>query len=228
MPRPRLIFADPPYNQGIDYGAGTKADKMPVNEYRRWVKTWVNRAADILTPDGSLWVLMPHEHQAIAFLAMESAGLNWRNTITWVESFGTYCHKKFGRTSRVIHYFTKSKKDFVFNADSVRVASLRLAHGDKRADPRGKIMDDVWTGISRLCGTFNERIEGFPTQLPLLLLERIVQVASEPGDLVLDPFCGSGTTGAAALGLGRRFIGIEKNEDYCKKASKRLIRTELV
>jgi site-specific DNA-methyltransferase (adenine-specific) len=81
--------------------------------------------------------------------------------------------------------------------------------------------DDVWI-IPRLTGTCAERIEGFPTQLPLDLLGPIVGVASDPGDLIVDPFAGSGTAGVMALRRGRRFVGLEKNPDYCEMARTRL------
>jgi len=219
--RPRLIFADPPYNQAIDYGDGKAADSLPRDEYRRWLAEWIVACADALADDGSLWVLTSHEHQAAAFTAMETAGLHWRNTITWHERFGVHCTGKFSRTSRPIHYFARHPSRFVFNADAVRVTSARQQAGDKRANPAGKVMDDVWA-IPRVCGTHAERIPGFPTQLPLELLHRIVAVASDPGDLVLDPFSGSATTGAAAIAGGRRYIGIEHNPNYCEVSRRRL------
>src|SRR5262249_42085709 len=92
---------------------------------------------------------------------------------------------------------------------------------DKRANPAGKNWDDVWGvtrkdgsgAIPRVCGTHKERIPGFPTQLPLALLRPIIGCASNPGDLVIDPFCGSATTAVAAVELGRSFIGIESSRD---------------
>jgi site-specific DNA-methyltransferase (adenine-specific) len=115
---------------------------------------------------------------------------------------------------------------FVFNRDAVTRPSDRQAkYADKRANPRGKLWDDVWginPPIPRLTGTCNERIPGFPTQLPLRLLEPIVLCASEPGDLVVDPFCGSGTTGVAAIENKRRFIGIEKSDKFARLARLRL------
>jgi site-specific DNA-methyltransferase (adenine-specific) len=80
----------------------------------------------------------------------------------------------------------------------------------------------VWT-ISRVCGTFNERLQGFPTQLPVELLRRVVTTASDPGDLVLDPFSGSATTGIACLELGRRYVGIEINPEYAQWSQERLL-----
>jgi site-specific DNA-methyltransferase (adenine-specific) len=85
--------------------------------------------------------------------------------------------------------------------------------------------DDVWginPPIPRVCGTFKERIKGFPTQLPLALLKPIVAFSSNPGDVVLDPFSGSATTGVEAIRQRRRYIGIELGEEYAKLSRERL------
>jgi DNA modification methylase len=90
-------------------------------------------------------------------------------------------------------------------------------YGDKRAAAGGKIMGDVWT-ISRVCGTFKERVKGVPTQLPSELVRRIVGVSSNPGDTVLDIFAGSGTVCAVAEEMGRQGVGIELNPEYAEIA----------
>ena len=146
---------------------------------------------------------------------MEAAGLYFRNTIKWHETFGNNCTRKFGRTSRPIHYFTKHPKWFVLPSDR------QVKYADKRANPAGKVMDDVWA-IPRVAGTHAERIAGSPTQLPIALLQRIVAVASDPGDLVLDPFSGSATTGVAAAEEGRRYVGVEINAEYVERSTARL------
>jgi site-specific DNA-methyltransferase (adenine-specific) len=93
--------------------------------------------------------------------------------------------------------------------------------GDPRANPAGKVLDDVWV-IPRVCGTFRERVRGVPTQLPLALVARIVRGLSRPGDLVVDPFTGSGTTGVVCIEHGRRFQGIELREEYAAIARGRI------
>lgn len=124
--------------------------------------------------------------------------------------------------------FVKDADHFVFNdyAPEIRWESDRQSkYGDSRANPDGKVWDDVWSinpPIPRLTGTASERIPGPPTQLLLALLRPIVACASEPGDLVLDPFCGTGTTGAACLELGRRFLGVELSPASAALAKKRL------
>jgi site-specific DNA-methyltransferase (adenine-specific) len=225
--QPRLIFADPPYNIGIDYGDGVGADRLPDAEYLAWARRWVHACRDTLAPDGSLWVLISDEYAAGYGVLLEEAGLVRRNWVKWYESFGVCCTGKFGRCSRHLFYCVKDPACFVFHANAVRVKSARqTVYNDARANPEGKVMDDVWSDIPRLAGTHRERIKGFPTQLPLALLSRVVACASNPGDLVLDPFSGSGTTGVAALQLGRRYLGIEKQPHFADLARQRLLAVE--
>jgi len=217
-----LVIADPPYNIGVDYGDGKAADRRP--DYDSWSREWIEAAAAVVAPHGSLWVISGQEHAAVIDLAIQGAGLSMRNRITWEETFGVYCHNKFGRTSRPVFYAVKDPSNFTFNADVVRVPSARQErYGDKRADPRGKIMGDVWR-INRVCGTFRERVAGVPTQLPVELVSRIVSCCSRQGDTILDPFAGSGTTILAAMMAGRVGHGIEKSLEYTRIANERLAR----
>jgi len=220
----RLIFADPPYNIGIDYGAGRKADLLPAAQYLNWCQSWMKRCVESLTPDGSLWVMICDEWADHFGILLRDAGLHRRAWIKWYETFGVNCTNNFNRCSRHIFHYVRDPKRFVFNAESQyirRPSDRQLKYGDKRADPDGKLLDDVWM-IPRLVDNHEERIPDFPTQVPLEVMRRIVACASDPGDLVADPFCGSGSTGAAALQLGRRFIGIESGEHYWDLATVRL------
>jgi site-specific DNA-methyltransferase (adenine-specific) len=235
--RPRLIFADPPYNLGVDYGGGTKADRRPLHDYLAWCADWMAACWQALADDGSLWVLINHENAAYFELLLGGCEIRLepggpaltgmarfpiRARITWYETFGVNCANNFNRCSRRLFYCVKDPSRFVFNAAAVnRLSDRQAKYGDSRADPGGKIWDDVWP-IPRLVGTAKERIPDFPTQLPLELVEAVVGCASDPGDLVADPFSGSGTTGAAALRLGRRFIGFEKEAEFVRLSRARL------
>ena len=117
----------------------------------------------------------------------------------------------------------KHPRQFTFNIEVLTTRSRRQEIGDPRANPAGKVLDDVWT-IPRVCGTFRERVQGVPTQLPLALVRRIVLGLARPGDLVLDPFTGSGTTGVVCAEYGRRFAGIELREQYAVIARERINR----
>ena len=222
----RLIFADPPYNIGIDYGAGKRADRLPDDRYMAWVEEWLAACRDALTPDGSLWVLIGDEYAGEYAVTLKRLGLPIRSWIKWFESFGVNCSRNFNRCSRHLFYCVRDPKHFVFHEDAVtRPSDRQTKYGDKRANPGGKLWDNVWgiePAIPRLTGTCNERIPDFPTQLPLALVTPIVLCASDPGDLVVDPFSGSGTTGVAAIQNGRRYIGIERSETFAKLSELRL------
>jgi site-specific DNA-methyltransferase (adenine-specific) len=137
-------------------------------------------------------------------------------------------------------YFTKDAKRFTFNADATRIPSARqTTYADPRANPKGKLPDDVWFlrpqetpepffssesdtwNVSRVCGTFKEREGWHGCQMPMGVLNRIIAAASNPGDIVLDPFNGSGTTTVAAAQLGRKYVGIDQSENYVAFAQKR-------
>ena len=222
----RLIFADPPYNIGIDYGDGQAADKLSDEQYMTWVETWLTACRDHLTPDGSLWVLIGDEYAAEYGVLLKRLGLTIRSWIKWFESFGVNCSRNFNRCSRHLFYCLRNPQQFVFHEDAVtRPSDRQTKYADKRAALTGKLWDNVWgiePAIPRLTGTCNERIPDFPTQLPLALLEPIIQCASDPGDLVLDPFSGSGTTGVAAIRHQRRYLGIEKSATFADLARLRL------
>jgi len=218
----RLIFTDPPYNIGIDYGEGEQADRLSDTAYMKWVRQWFSLCWDCLTDDGSLWVMIGDEYAAGYAVELKATGYTIRSWIKWYETFGVNCSNKFNRTSRHIFYAVKDPSAFVFNPEPVtRPSDRQTKYGDSRASAGGKIWDDVWQ-IPRLTGTCAERIPDFPTQLPLALVEPIVLCASMPGDLVVDPFNGSGTTGVASVRNGRKYVGVEKSEAFADMATKRI------
>tara|TARA_B100000965_G_scaffold60045_1_gene46066 strand:+ start:2841 stop:4328 length:1488 start_codon:yes stop_codon:yes gene_type:complete len=214
-----LIFADPPYNIGIKYD--TYNDKMPYEEYLDWSEQWLEECVRLLSDNGSIYVAINDDYAAELTLIMKRLGLHMRNWIIWYYTFGQAMSKKFSRSHTHILYFTKDKKDFIFNADDIRVESVRQKIGDKRANPKGKVPDDVWK-ISRVAGTFKERLPGLPTQLPIELLQRVVAASSNPDSIVFDPFCGSGTTPYVAKQMDRKYIATEISPNYCNVARERL------
>jgi site-specific DNA-methyltransferase (adenine-specific) len=217
----RLIFADPPYNIGIEYGEHHD-DSMDDAQFVDWCLSWTRLACDCMTDDGSLWLMINDEYAADFVMNARDCGLHMRAWIKWYETFGVNCSNNFNRTSRHILYFVMDEDNFVFNETEVlRPSDRQTKYGDSRAQSSGKILDDVWQ-IPRLTGTSSERLPDFPTQLPLDLVSRIVRVASEPGDLVVDPFNGSGTTGVAAIMGQRRYVGIDASKQFVDLSSMRL------
>jgi site-specific DNA-methyltransferase (adenine-specific) len=224
----RLAFADPPYNQGIDYGSGSGADRLSDEDYLAWCQQWMNAVARTLTSDGSFWVLISDEYADHFGLLLRKTGMHRRQWLIWYESFGV-CDggkRSFTRSSRHLFWCVKDARNYVFNEKAVtRPSARQTVYKDKRADPEGRTWDSIWgidPPLPRLVGTAAERIPGFPTQLPVALLLAIVGCASNPGDLVLDPFSGSATTGMAALRLGRSYLGIEKEAQNASLSSLRL------
>jgi len=216
-----LIFADPPFNIGYKYDK--YYDKVKSKNYITWTREWMQACQKVLKPDGSFYIAIGDDYAANVKLIADELGLFMRNWIIWYYTFGQQAKNKFSRSHTHIFYFVQDKKNFTFNDYAVRVPSDRqLLYNDKRANPKGKMPDDVWSQFSRVCGTFKERAGWHPCQMPEELLKKIISASSNKPDLVLDPFSGSGTTAAAALQLGRHYTGIEISEQYVEKARERL------
>ena len=216
-----LIFADPPFNIGYKYDKYN--DKLKSKNYIAWTKDWMAACKNILKPHGSFYIAIGDDYAANVKIIAEEIGLVMRNWIIWHYTFGQQTKNKFARAHTHIFYFVNDDKNFTFNDCAVRVPSDRqLIYNDKRANPKGKMPDDVWNQYPRVCGTFKERQGWHPCQMPETLLTRIITASSNPGDCVLDPFSGSGTTAAVAYQLGRNYAGIDTSEQYVNNANKRL------
>jgi len=216
-----LIFADPPFNIGYKYDK--YHDKKESNNYIAWTRDWMTVCKKVLKPTGSFYIAIGDDYAANVKIIADEIGLFMRNWIIWHYTFGQQTKSKFARSHTHIFYFVKDEKNFTFNDAAVRVPSARqLVYEDKRANPAGKMPDDVWDGFSRVCGTFKERAGWHPCQMPEKLLTRIILASSNEGDWVLDPFSGSGTTAVVASKLGRRYTGIEISKKYVKESQKRI------
>lgn len=232
-----LIFADPPFNIGYEYD--TYQDNLPKETYLAWCREWIDLCAKMLNANGSMFLAIGDEFAAEMKIMLDGAGLHMRNWIIWHYTFGVACKNKFSRSHAHIFYYTKDKEKFTFNSDAVRIRSARQeVYRDKRAERGGKNPDDLWVlrpqsnnrffqssedtwFFSRICGTFKERGE-HPCQMPLALMERIVLSASNKGDVVFDPFAGSGATCVAAKRHNRHYIGIEMSKTYQQAIIRRL------
>jgi DNA modification methylase len=220
-----LVFADPPFNIGYTYDVYDDARERA--DYLAWSNRWVLACCRVLAPTGSLFLAIGDEYAAEYKLILQSAGLHFRNWIIWHYRFGPHQQKKFGRDHAHILYFTRDPERFTFNPDAVKVPSVRQQLGDKRAKAGGRVPGDVWQfeacdvwSVPRLPGNAKERT-GHPCQMPESIITRIILAASNAGELVVDPFCGSGTTVAVAKRLGRRCLTAELSEDYAARAAER-------
>lgn len=235
-----LVFADPPFNIGYLYHGYD--DSKKTEDYLKFSEDWMSAVYRALKPSGSFYLAIGDEYAAdLAVIARRKIGFNLRNWIVWHYTFGQQTKQMFAKSHTHILYFTKQKDGFTFNADAVRVASARqTTYADKRANAKGKLPDDVWYlrpqetpdpffaadgdtwNVSRVCGTFKEREGWHGCQMPINVLNRIILASSNPGDVVLDPFNGSGTTVVAAALLGRKYVGIDQSNEYVGFAKKRL------
>jgi len=218
-----LIFADPPFNIGYKYDK--YHDKQKHDNYVAWTKDWMTACKKVLKPTGSFYIAIGDEYAANIKIIADELGLVMRNWIIWHYSFGQQTKNKFARSHTHIFYFVNNAKQFTFNDHAVRIPSDRqLVYNDKRANPAGKMPDDVWSGHPRVCGTFKQRQGWHPCQMPESLLKKIIAASSNLTDCVLDPFSGSGTTAAAAYQLDRNYVGVEISGDYVKNTKERLAR----
>jgi site-specific DNA-methyltransferase (adenine-specific) len=235
-----LVFADPPFNIGYLYHGYD--DERKHGDYLKFSEDWMRAVYRALKPNGSFYLAIGDEYAAdLCVIARRTLGFNLRNWIIWHYTFGQQTKLKFAKSHTHILYFTKSTEGFTFNADAVRVASARQTrYSDVRANPKGKLPDDVWLlrpqeapeeyfaggsdtwFVSRVCGTFKEREGWHGCQMPLGILNRVIKASSNPGDVVLDPFNGSGTTVVSAAMLGRQFLGIDQSPEYVAHAQRRL------
>lgn len=237
-----LAFADPPFNIGYTYDV--YEDRRQADEYLEWTKQWGRQVIRTLKPTGSFWLAIGDDFAAeLKVLFTRELGLTCRSWVIWYYTFGVNCKFKFSRSHTHLFHFVKDPRQCTFNGEAIRVPSARqLVYGDSRAKAGGRLPDDTWVlrpqdipqsfrpeedtwYVPRVCGTFKERAGFHGCQMPEQLLARIIKVSSNPGELVLEPFAGSGTTLIVAKKLGRRFIGFELSENYAQRVNERLSET---
>lgn len=240
-----LVFADPPFNIGYEYDVYD--DRREAKEYVEWTRRWMSAVREVLQPTGTFWLAIGDEYAAELKLAAQDLDFHCRSWVIWYYTFGVNCARGFSRSHTHLFHFVKDPNAFTFNAENpqVRVPSARqLVYGDRRANSKGRLPDNTWIlrpqdapesfrmdhdtwYFARVAGTFKER-EGFHgCQMPEQLLGRIVRVSSNPMDVVLDPFSGSGTTLAVAKKLRRKWIGVELSKEYAARIRKRLKETKV-
>jgi len=219
-----MCFADPPFNLEKKYTS--YKDQRPATEYLDWCKRWLSELVRITKPSGAIFV-----HNIPKWLTYYASILNdyayFRHWISW-----DAMSNPLGKTLLPAHYgilfYTKKPKAFKFY--EIRAPHRRCRYcnsylkdyGGKKDQmhPFGALVSDVWTDIHRI--RHSVRRDEHPCQLPIPLLERIILMATDENDIVLDPFLGTGTTAIAAKALGRRFIGIDVDPKYGEIARKKL------
>lgn len=217
-----MIFADPPYflsNGGISCQAG----KMVSVNKGDWDKSrgaevnhefnlqWLQRCQKLLNPNGTLWVTGTHHVIHSVGYAMQQLDMKILNDITW--------EKPNPPPNLSCRYFTHATETIIWAAKNTKSKHV-FNYADMRAENEGKQMKSVWRFLPPANA---EKIFGkHPTQKPVKLLERCVLASTNEGDLILDPFNGSATTGVAAIKHGRQYVGIELDKDYLDVSIQRL------
>lgn len=241
-----LIYADPPYCTQKDWGEfDDRWESFDV--YLAYMEERLNECHRVLAETGSFYLHVDPNtsHYLKVILDGIFGRKNFRNEIAWCYqgSVGNNL-KSYPRKHDVILLFSKSDCN-TFHAQHIPYSesyvdsSYRHLEGDRRyrkhSDGRKYFLDEMkgvvvsswWSDINCFAtATQSKELVGYPTQKPIALLERIIRASSDAGDLVLDPFCGSGTTLAAARHLGRRYIGIDQNPNAIALCEKRLVQTQ--
>lgn len=225
-----LVFADPPYNITKSFN-GSRFSSGSIDEYERWLESWMPRLRRLMKPTSSLYICGDWRSSA-AIHRVAERHFTIRNRITWEREKGRGSLSNWKNCSEDIWFCTCSE-DYVFNVEAVKLKRKVIAPYTR---PDGSPKDwlntnqgrfrltypsNLWTDITVPFWSMPENTE-HPTQKPEKLLAKIILASSHPGDVVFDPFLGSGTTSVTAFKLRRRFVGVEIDEMFCCLAVKRL------
>lgn len=212
----RLIVTDPPYNLNKNYG--NNQDKLEFDAYIDFSRQWLTEAKRVLTDDGTIYVFMGMRYISYIFNILEQElNMTFNSWITWFYTQGIGKTKGFSPRHDDILMFTKSSKNFVFHLDNIRVPQkfYRSVNNMRGANP-----GNVWEfSHMHYC---NKNRKKHPTQKPEGLYERMILVSSDPGDVVLDPFVGSGTALRVCQQTDRSGIGFDMNPEYVAMTKERL------
>jgi modification methylase len=227
-----MIFADPPYNMQLGSGL-TRPDHSVVDgvddawdrfddfgAYDRFTRSWLGSARRVLKDDGTLWVIGSYHNIFRVGAALQDLGYWMLNDVVWRKSnpMPNFRGRRFTNAHETLIWCLKDKrqKRYTFNYEAMKSLNDGLQMRSDWTLP-------ICAGAERLKRQEDGK-KAHPTQKPESLLHRVILAATKPGDTVLDPFFGTGTTGAVAKRLGRRYIGIERDADYAGFARERLAR----
>lgn len=228
-----LIFADPPYNLQLN-GDLHRPDQSMVDAvddhwdqfesfaaYDAFTRAWMLAARRVLKPTGSLWVIGSYHNIFRVGAIMQDLGFWLLNDIVWRKNnpMPNFRGRRFQNAHETMIWASKDAKSkgYTFNYEAMKAANDDL-------QMRSDWLFPICTGAERLKDENGDKVH--PTQKPEALLARILMASSKPGDVVLDPFFGSGTTGAVAKLLGRNWVGIEREQKYIDAASARIAAVE--
>lgn len=225
-----LLFLDPPYNISKDFGT-SEFHARDLNEYGEWFESWFHELLTTLKATASVYVCGDWRSSAAIHLVLKKH-LIVRNRITWQREKGRGAKTNWKNSSEDIWFCTVSDR-YTFNVDAVKNCHrVRAPYTDEQGNPKDWIETDegrfrlthpsnIWTDLTVPFWSMPENTDHH-TQKPEKLVARVLLASSNRGDLVLDPFLGAGTTSVVAKKLQRKYVGIEKEAQYCCLAQKRL------
>ena len=228
-----LVFADPPYNLQLE-GRLTRPDQSEVDAvdddwdkfssfaaYDDFTRAWLLACRRVLKPNGALWVIGSYHNIFRVGAILQDLGFWILNDIVWRKSnpMPNFRGRRFTNAHETLIWASRdpAAKGYTFNYEALKAANDDL-------QMRSDWLFPICTGNERLKGGEGRKVH--PTQKPEALLHRILLASSKPGDVVLDPFFGTGTTGAVARRLGRHYVGVERETAYIAAASARLAMVE--
>ncbi len=225
-----LLFIDPPYNLTKSFN-NTHFQQRPLDEYTEWFESWFPRLLRILKPTASIYICADWQSSSAVHLVAQKY-LIVRNRITWEREKGRGAKMNWKNCSEDIWFCTVSDKYF-FNVEAVKIKRRVIApYTDSNGNPKDwertengnfrlTYPSNIWTDLTVPFWSMPENTD-HPTQKPEKLLAKIILASSSPGDLVFDPFLGSGTTSVVAKKFGRKYVGVEIDLTYCCLTEKRL------
>lgn len=229
-----LIIVDPPYNLSKTFNS-SKFNARSSDSYEEYLRTWIKKVCAKLKPDGTLymcgdWKCSSSQQKVI------SEELTILNRITWQREKGRGAMTNWKNAMEDIWFAVKDKAHYYFDVDAVKMKRRVIAPYRENGKPKDWEETDegnfritypsnFWDDISIPFWSMPENTD-HPTQKPEKLIAKLILASSRPGDLVFDPFVGSGTTCVVAKKLGRHYLGVEIDEEYCLWAAKRLVQAE--
>ena len=225
-----LIIIDPPYNLTKNFN-GKVFNAMTDNSYDEYLATWFPQVCRKLKQNGSLYMCGDWKCTSSLQRAIEKE-LTIMNRITWQREKGRGAKSNWKNGMEDIWFAVKNQDDYYFNVDAVKIKRRVIAPYKENGKPKdweqseeGKYRltypSNFWDDISIPFWSMPENTD-HPTQKPEKLYAKLILASSRPGDIIFDPFLGSGTASVVAKKLGRQYCGIEMNEEYCMLAEKRL------
>ena len=223
-------FTSPPYNIGKEY-----EEIMSLEDYITWSSEWMNEVYRLTKNNGSFWLNVgymevPGKGKCVplTYFLWNLSDFYLQQEIVWNYGAGVACNKRLSPRNEKILWFTKNSKDYTFNLDPIRDPNVKYPNqkknGKLRCNTIGKNPSDVWQIAKVTSGRNRSSTEraAHPAQTPTDLIDRILLGGTNEGELVMDPFIGSGSLASSAIKKKRLFVGFEINESYCETAAARL------